>query len=119
MLIIIAFPHQELIILFEISLEDFLFEVNLLMPFVSLLTTKEIQWELEPQIIYMLLSKRDEVILSNGYPTDDVNKGDLLARSVRMHLNFHVSFEVPSEDIVLQGLGLSEDKLHDVGGGCS
>jgi hypothetical protein len=34
-----------------------------------------------------------------------------LARGVGMHLHFHVPLEVPSEDIMLEGLRLSEYEL--------
>ena len=58
---------------------------------------------------------RREVVLTSGDSANHVDIGDALARGVGMHLHLHVPLEVPSEDIMLEGLRLSEDELDDAG----
>jgi len=81
------------------------------MSLVGLTAIEEIQRVLEPQVKDMLLCQRHEVVLTSGDSANHVNKWDALARCVGMHLHFHVPLEVPSEDIMLEGLRLSEDEL--------
>jgi hypothetical protein len=105
---------QEIAILREISLEDILIKLNFVMSLVGLTSIEEIYRVLESEIKDVLLLQRHEVILTSCYSTNHIDIGDSLARGEGMHLNFHVSFDIPSEDIILQGFCLSEDELDDV-----
>lgn len=111
MLVVIALSCQEFVVLCKIFLEHLLLVVDLVMSFVGLTAIEEIQGVLEPQVKDVLLCQRHEVVLTSRHSANHIDKWDNLARSVGMHLHFHVPLEVPSEDIMLQGLRLREDKL--------
>ena len=67
----------------------------------------------------MLLCQRHKVILTSRHSTNQIDIRDSLARGEGMHLYFHVPFDIPSEDIMLEGFRLSEDELEDVRLTCS
>jgi predicted lipase len=81
------------------------------MTLVGFTAVEEIMWKLEPQVKDVLFFQRYEVILMSRHSTDHIDIWDAFARGVCMHLYFHVPFEVPSEDIMLEGVCLSEDEL--------
>lgn len=111
MLVVIALSCQEFVVLGKIFLENLLLVVDLVMSFVGLTAIEEIQGVLEPQVKDVLLCQRHEVVLTSRHSANHIDKWDALARRVGMHLHFHVPLEVPSEDIMLQGLRLREDEL--------
>jgi hypothetical protein len=113
-LVIIALFGQELLVLGEILLENFILEGNIFMPFVSLTAIEEIQRELESQVKDVIFCHRHKVVLTSCHSTNDVDKWDTLARAVGMHLYLHVPLEVPGEDVMLEGFRLSECELDDV-----
>lgn len=114
MLVVVTLPKQELIVFLEILLEQLLIELDLVMTLVRLRSIKEVQWELESQIIYVLFCQWYEVVLPGGDSTDYVDIWDVDTRSEGVHLHFHVPLEIPSEHIVLKGSRLSENELDDL-----
>lgn len=118
-LVVLAVLHQKLIVYVEIPFEDLLLEVYFAMPLIGLLSVEEIERELKAEVKHVLLGQRYKVVLSRGDTAGDVDVRDGGARCVGVHLALHVSFEVPREDVVLQGFGLRVHKLDylRVGGG--
>jgi len=89
-------------------------ELDFIMSLVSFAAIEEIDRELEPHIKDVLFCQRHEIILTSSNSTNQIDIGDAFARSVGLHLHFHVPFDVPSEDIMLEWFRLSIDELDDV-----
>lgn len=106
--------HQELVEFIEISFIQLFFELNLLVPSLCFCTTQKIYWKLITHIVYVVLIKWYEIILSSSDASWQIDEWNLRTRLECVHLNLHVFFKVPSENIVLQGISLSIDELNDL-----
>ena len=108
------FLHKELVELIEIPFEKFFIEFYLLVTLKGFRSAQEIYRKLKPQIVYVVFVKGDEIVFSCVYSTGQINERNLRARLEGVHLNLHISFKVPSENIMLKRLCLSINKLNDL-----